>query len=468
MIPSTLSRRVTTSHRVSSSSITRAAARRVVSGLTVATGEVMMSLTKTFDGFLPVDVTFHRISRSVTRPIGRPYLTTTRPPIFFAAIRFAASRTVRSGSMTMTLFVITSRTKTIPNPEGAAAPIGARYRSWLTRRASYHGMKASNARTAQPLRCRRSGGRQDLGPRFPLLPWEALSERIQPQSVLAGRIFRASEEGPSVPGATPHETAFRTNGAGPVVLPQERRVSDPTAERGSMRLQFRHDGVERTPRLGHHVLEGRLAFRNRRHAFLQMAGHLRTRDVGAIDGQGVHEGPSRGGRSHGAAGDELPAEEQIQDLMARRLRAKFEPLHREEEGPLRVERRGFGSVFDHPDLLDRDRLAFGKGRQLRHRLGLWEDLPPSRIEDFSPGREERRVPHGESHFCDGRHARGGERREESARDQVVHPRPDAVPPLRRSGGRGHPRRGRRVERGSGVCRRRVCQRAVTRGRASRM
>src|SRR5207249_3797241 len=281
--------------------------------------------------------------------------TTTRPPIFFAAIRFAASRTVRSGSMTMTLFVITSRTKTMPNPEEAAAPTGARYRDCLSQRASYQSMKASNARTSPPLRGRRSGGRQDLGPCLPLLPWEALAERIQPQSVLAGRVARTTEEGPSVPGATPHETAFRTNGAGPVVLLQERRVSDPTAERGPMRLQFRHDGVESTPGFCHHVLESRMALRNRRHPFFQMAGHLRTRDVRAIDGQGVHEGPSRRGRSHGTACDELPAEKQIQDLMARRLR-----------------------------------------------------------------------------------------REESAGDQVVHPRPDAVPPLRRSGGRVHRRMVRRL------------------------
>src|SRR5205807_1093272 len=236
-------------------------------------------------------------------------------------------------------------------PRGPCGSHPGRYRSCLGQRATYQSMKASNVRTSQLLRGRRSGSRQDLDPRFLLLPWEALAERIQPQSVLAGRVFRTTEEGPSVPGATPHETAFRAHGAGPVVLLQERRVSDPSTEGGPMRLQFRHDGVERTPRFCHHVLESRMAFRNRRHAFLQMAGHLRTRDVGAIDGQGVHEGPSRGGRSHGAAGDELPAEEQIQDLMTRRLRAEFEALHRQEEGPLRVERRGFGSVFDYPDLL---------------------------------------------------------------------------------------------------------------------
>src|SRR5438309_567410 len=196
-------------------------------------------------------------------------------------------------------------------PRGPCGSHPGRYRSCLGQRATYQSMKASNVRTSQLLRGRRSGSRQDLGPRFLLLPWEALAERIQPQSVLAGRVFRTTEEGPSVPGATPHETAFRTNGAGPVVL-------------------------------------------------------------------------------------------------------------RQEEGPLRVERRGFGSVFDYPDLLDRDRLAFGKGRQLRDRLRLRENLPPSGIEDFSSDREERRVPHGESYFRDGRHARGGERREESAGDQVVH------------------------------------------------
>src|SRR5437870_10853296 len=86
MMPSTLSRRVTTIHRVFLSSITRAAARNVVSGLTVATGDVMMSRTRTFDGFFPFEVTCHTMSRSVIRPIGRPCWTTTSPPIFFAAI----------------------------------------------------------------------------------------------------------------------------------------------------------------------------------------------------------------------------------------------------------------------------------------------------------------------------------------------------------------------------------------------
>ena len=104
----------------------RAAARSVVRGLTVATGDVMMSRTRTFPGFRPVDVTFQRMSRSVTKPTGRPCFTTTKPPIFFAAIRFAASRTVRSGSMTMTSRVITSRTKTMPQPPptGAASAFG--------------------------------------------------------------------------------------------------------------------------------------------------------------------------------------------------------------------------------------------------------------------------------------------------------------------------------------------------------
>ena len=88
-------------------------ASNVVRGLTVATGEGMISRTKTFPGSLPFEVTSHRMSRSVTRPIGRPCSTTTSPPIFFAAIRFAASRIVRSGSMTITLRVMTSRTKTI-------------------------------------------------------------------------------------------------------------------------------------------------------------------------------------------------------------------------------------------------------------------------------------------------------------------------------------------------------------------
>src|SRR5207247_5770730 len=56
-MPSTFSRRVTTIQRVFFSSITRAAARNVVSGLTVATGDVMRSRTSTFDGFLPFAVT---------------------------------------------------------------------------------------------------------------------------------------------------------------------------------------------------------------------------------------------------------------------------------------------------------------------------------------------------------------------------------------------------------------------------
>src|SRR3989454_4728269 len=131
MMPSTLSRRVTTIHRVFLPSITRAAARNVVNGLTVATGDVMMPRTKTFDGFFPFEVTCHRMSRSVIRPIGRPCSTTTSPPIFFIAIRFAASSTVRSGSTTITSRVITSRTKTnpCPVPDIAAAHQDFRARS---------------------------------------------------------------------------------------------------------------------------------------------------------------------------------------------------------------------------------------------------------------------------------------------------------------------------------------------------
>src|SRR3989475_11411026 len=114
-----------------------------------------------------------------------------------------------------------------------------------------------------------------------------------------------------------------------------------------MGLEFGHDGVQCTTGLRHDVVERGMALGNRGHPFLQMPSHLRTRNVGAIEGQGVHEGPSRGGRPPGAARDKLPTEEKIQDLMARRLLAVLQALHRKEEGTLRVERWGVFSVFEH-------------------------------------------------------------------------------------------------------------------------
>src|SRR2546430_7974845 len=145
-------------------------------------------------------------------------------------------------------------------------------------------MKASKRGNVGPSRGRRNGRWHDFSPRFPLLPREALAESVQAQSVLTGRVPRTSEEGPPVPGAAPHETAFPAGGAGPVVLLQERGVSDPTAERGPMGLEFGDNGVQCTTGFRHDVVEGGMALGNRGHPFFQMPSHLRTRNVGAIEG----------------------------------------------------------------------------------------------------------------------------------------------------------------------------------------
>src|SRR5213079_1582454 len=100
--------------------------------------------------------------------------------------------------------------------------------------------------------------------------------------------------------------------------------------------------MEGEPRFAHDLLEGRLALRDRGHPVLQMTGHLRTREVRAVDREGVDEGPSCGRRPHRSAAHELSTEQEVEDLMAGGLRAEFEPLHREQEEP--CEWRGGGLV----------------------------------------------------------------------------------------------------------------------------
>src|SRR5207247_6255892 len=61
MMPSTLSRRVTTIHRVFLSSITRAAARNGESGITVANGDDLLSRTYTYHGIIHFQVTYYKV-----------------------------------------------------------------------------------------------------------------------------------------------------------------------------------------------------------------------------------------------------------------------------------------------------------------------------------------------------------------------------------------------------------------------
>src|SRR5207247_6074001 len=110
--------------------------------------------------------------------------------------------------------------------------------------------------------------------------------------------------------------------------------------------------MEGEPRFAHDLLEGRWALRDRGHPVLQMTGHLRTREVRPVDREGVDEGPSCGGRPHRSAAHELSMEQEVEDLVAGRLRAEFEALHREQEGALRVEGRWLGPLFDDAQLLD--------------------------------------------------------------------------------------------------------------------
>src|SRR5207249_11198483 len=118
--------------------------------------------------------------------------------------------------------------------------------------------------------------------------------------------------------------------------------------------------MEGEPRFAHDLLEGRLALRDLGHPVLQLTGHLRTREVRAVDREGVDEGPSCGRRPHRSAAHELSTEQEVEDLMAGGLRAEFGPLPREQEGALRVEGRWAGAVFGAAELLGRRDVAFRK------------------------------------------------------------------------------------------------------------
>src|SRR2546426_280138 len=331
MMPSTLSRRVTTIHRVFLSSITRAAARNVVSGLTVATGDVMTSWTRTLAGFFPFDVTCHRMSRSVIRPIGRPCWTTTSPPIFFAAMRFAASRTVRSGSMTMTSRVITSRTKTIacPHPDIAASHQG------------FRAERRSSAFVASVHIAPESSERILPGVRREVVSMPSNMMDMKMVQCGCGFMMQSHSENEIVKmtqmhAKETHHPAMRARIAGSVVFLQEGRVPKPSDQRGLVRSELREYLVQVTPRFVDHLRKGRAALGDRGHPVLEVAGHLRICDVGTVDRQGVDQGASRGRGPDRTATDILPAEQEVEDLVTRRFRAEAEPLHREEERPLRV------------------------------------------------------------------------------------------------------------------------------------
>ena len=102
--------------------------------------------------------------------------------------------------------------------------------------------------------------------------------------------------------------------------------------------------------------------------------------------------------------------------MAGGLRAEFEPLHREQEGALRVEGRWLGPLFDDAQLLDRHDVAFRKRRKGFQRIVFRQDFPPSRIDLGAPGGRERGVADDEPHVRDRGHARRREGREESPGD----------------------------------------------------
>src|SRR2546428_9868851 len=107
-------------------------------------------------------------------------------------------------------------------------------------------------------------------------------------------------------GASTHHATVRAGVTWTVVFLQERRVAQPPDQGGLVGSQFRENLVQVTPRLVDDLREGRPAFRNRGHPVLQMAGHVRIRDVGAIDCEGVYEGASRGCRPNRSSADVLP------------------------------------------------------------------------------------------------------------------------------------------------------------------
>ena len=151
-----------------------------------------------------------------------------------------------------------------------------------------------------------------------------MAKAVQAQSVLAGWILGASEEGPPISGATADEASRPASDAGTVVLLEEGRIPQPSAERGPMGPQFRHDPVQRATGFADHFLECRVAFRDGGHPFFEMPSHLGARDVRTVAGEGIGKGATRRRRPHRTAGDELAAEEEVEDLMPRGLRPEIE------------------------------------------------------------------------------------------------------------------------------------------------
>jgi hypothetical protein len=129
-----------------------------------------------------------------------------------------------------------------------------------------------------------------------------------------------------------------------------------------MGSQFRNDRVQGAPRFADDILDRRLAFGDGGHPLFEVPSHLGARDVGTVSGEGVHERTTSRGGAHRSPGDELTAEEEIEDLVPSRFRAEVETLHREEEGPLRMERRRLRPVLHDPQLRDWDRFALCEGR----------------------------------------------------------------------------------------------------------
>jgi hypothetical protein len=133
-----------------------------------------------------------------------------------------------------------------------------------------------------------------------------------------------------------------------------------------VRSELREHLVQVPPRFIDHLHERRAALRDGVHPVLEVARHLGICDVRTVDRQGVDQGASRGRGPDRTAPDVLPAEQEVEDLVTRRFRAEAEPLHREEECPLRVKRRRRRPIFDDPHFTDGEFLALLDVRERGH------------------------------------------------------------------------------------------------------
>ncbi len=97
----------------------------VVSKETVMRGTDMICFTRTLLGSTPADVTFRRMSLSVTIPIGPSFPDTTRHPTSFSTINAAASLAVESGltlcTISTTMFLVFSSRDAVLNPRNQIA-----------------------------------------------------------------------------------------------------------------------------------------------------------------------------------------------------------------------------------------------------------------------------------------------------------------------------------------------------------